>query len=155
LRVPLRHRETIAIHAGAIHAARPAFRQFWASYSGGFRAALLGYGSVTAGPALLGGLRVADLTAGTTLVELKTGHLDDTCQFHDLIDQVLTYALLAPLSGYPVTAVVMYLARYHVLARYPVDAFTTSLAGEPFDLAEAGRDLAALILAEQASPAAA
>jgi hypothetical protein len=55
LRVPLRHRETIAIHAGAIHAARPAFRQFWASCSGGFRAALLGYGSVTAGPACSAG----------------------------------------------------------------------------------------------------
>ncbi|RZU51216.1 hypothetical protein EV385_3025 [Krasilnikovia cinnamomea] len=150
LRAPLRHRETLAILAGATRAARPAFKEFWTSYLAGFRDALNSYGPVVAAPVLLDGLRVADLIAGTTVVELKTGHLDDTKQFHDLVDQVLTYALLAPPSGHPVTAVVIYLARYHVMARYPVDVLAADLAGAPVDLAEAGEHLGTLIRAEQA-----
>jgi hypothetical protein len=155
LQAVLRHRDTVAIRAAATRTARPTFKEFWASYVGGFRAALLGYGPVTAAPVLLDGLRVADLIAGTTIVELKTGHLDEEHRFHDLIDQVLTYALLAPLSGYPVTAVVVYLARYHVLARYPVDAFLADLAGEAVDITETGHQLAALIRAEHSPEAAA
>jgi hypothetical protein len=148
LRIPLSHCDTFLACATRIRAARPAFTQFWASYIGGFRAALRSYGPVTAAPALLDGLRVADLIAGTTIVELKTGHLTDAHQFHNLIDQILTYVLLAPLDGYPVTAAVVYLARYHVLARYRVDDLTTELADEPIDLAAAGQHLATLIHGE-------
>jgi hypothetical protein len=155
LLVVLRHRDTIAIRAAATRAARPAFREFWTSHIAGFRGALLSYGPVIAAPPLLDGLRVADLIAGTTVVELKTGHLHDTPQFHDLIDQVLTYALLAPLSGYPVTAAAVYLSRYHVLARHSVADFTASLAGESVNISEAGNQLAALIRAEHQPAAAA
>jgi hypothetical protein len=49
----------------------------WASYTSGFRTALRAYGPVTAGLRLLDGLRVADFLAGSTLVELKTGHIDN------------------------------------------------------------------------------
>ena len=149
LRAPLRHRETFINCATRIRDARPTFTPFWASYRTGFRTALLSYGPVTAAPTLLDGLRVADLIAGTTIVELKTGHLTDAHQFHDLIDQILTYTLLAPLSGYPLTAAVVYLARYHVLARYPVDTLTTELASEPIDTTTDGRHLAMLIQTEQ------
>lgn len=129
LQGPLRYRRTIAICWTATRAARPAFAAFWASYLSGFRAALRSYGPVTAGPALLDGLRVADLLAGATIVEVKTGHLTETHQFEGLIDQVPTYTLLAAVSGYQVSAVAAYLARYHVLACYPIDALTTELAG--------------------------
>lgn len=155
LRAPLRHRETFINCATRIRAARPTFASFWASYRIGFRTALLSYGPVIAAPPLLDGLRVADLIAGTTIIELKTGHLTDTHQFRDLIDQILTYALLAPLSGYPITAAVVYLARYNVLARYPIDTLTIELAGEPMDTTEAGRHLGMLIQTEQHPRAAA
>ncbi|MEU9507119.1 hypothetical protein AB0D32_12650 [Micromonospora sp. NPDC048170] len=152
LQGPLRDRRTIAVCAAATRAARPAFAAFWASYLSGFRAALRSYGPATAGPALLDGLRVADMLAGATIVELKTGHLIETHQFEGLIDQVLTYALLAAVSGYQVAAVAVYLARYHVLARYPIDALTAELAGGPVDTTEAGNHLAALIRAEHHQP---
>ncbi len=152
LQGPLRHRRTIAICATATRAARPAFAAFWASYLSGFRAALRSYGPLTAGPALLDGLRVADLLAGATIVEVKTGHLTETHQFEGLIDQVLTYTLLAAVSGYQVSAVAAYLARYHVLACYPIDALTTELAGGPVDTTEAGNHVATLIWAEHHQP---
>jgi hypothetical protein len=144
----LHDRRIIAICATAARAARPAFAAFWASYISGFQNALRSYGPVTTSLELLGGLRVADFLAGTTIVELKTGHLDAS-HLDALVDQVLTYALLAPVSGHPVTAVVMYLARYHVLAHYPLDTFLARLAGQPVDTAEAGRRFATLVRAEQ------
>ncbi|MFE9658050.1 hypothetical protein [Micromonospora sp. NPDC006431] len=148
IRAALRHQETLAACATGVRAARPAFAAFWASYTSGFQTALRSYGPVTTPLELLDGLRVADFLAGTTIIELKTGHLDDTNHLHALIDQVLTYALLAPASGHPVTAIVMYLARYHVMARYPLDLFLSRLAGKPIDTAEAGCHLAALIRTE-------
>ncbi|WP_327041343.1 hypothetical protein OG400_29720 [Micromonospora ureilytica] len=152
LQSPLRRRRTIAVCATATRAARPAFADFWASYISGFRAVLRSYGPVSTGPALLDGLRVADILAGATIVELKTGHLTEAHQFQGLIDQVLTYTLLAAASGYQVSAVAVYLARYHVLARYPIDALTTELAGGPVDTTEAGNHLATLIRAEHHQP---
>ncbi|MFE9694322.1 hypothetical protein [Micromonospora sp. NPDC005806] len=145
----LRHQETFAAVATWVRAARPAFAAFWASYTSGFQDALRSYGPVTASLELLGGLRVADFLAGTTIIELKTGHLDDTNHLHALIDQTLTYALLAPVSGHPIAAVVMYLARHHAMARYPLDLFLTGLAGKPIDIAEASGHLDALIRAEE------
>ncbi len=131
-----------------MRAARPAFAAFWASYTSGFRNALRGYGPVTASLNLLDGLRIADFLAGTTIVELKTGHLDGTHHLQALVDQVLTYALLAPVCGHPATAAVMYLARYHVLAHYPLDTLFSRLAGQPINAIEAGHHLGTLIRAE-------
>ncbi|MBQ1028903.1 hypothetical protein KBX26_02630 [Micromonospora sp. C97] len=145
----LRDRRAITAYATAAHAARPAFAAFWASYTSGFRNALRGCGPVTASLSLLGGLRIADFLAGTTIVEYKTGHFDDAYQLDALAEQVLAYALLAPGSGHLVTAVVMYLARYHVLARYPLDMFLARLAGQPIDVTGVGRRFAAVVEAEQ------
>ncbi|MFY1661239.1 hypothetical protein [Micromonospora sp. WMMD1274] len=148
----VRDRRTITTYATATHAARPAFAAFWASYTSGFRDTLRGYGPVTASLNLLDGLRIVDFLAGTTTVELKTGHLDDARAFDALIDQVLTYALLAPVCGHPVTAAAIYLARYHVLAHYTLDSLLRRLAGQPINTLQAGRHLTALIRAEGRRP---
>jgi hypothetical protein len=105
--------------------ARPAFRQFWDSYVGGFRK--------------------ADCIAGTTSVELKTGHMTEDRHYNEIIDQTLTYALLAPLSGYPITDTAIYLARYQVIGRYPLAALAAELAGGAVDLADLGNELADVI----------
>jgi len=85
----------------------------------------------------------------TTIVELKTGHLTEAHQFHDLIDQTLTYTLLhrsaatrspQPSCTSPATT---------SSARYPVEPLTTELAGEPIDTITGGRHLAMLIQTEQ------
>ncbi|MFI7069793.1 hypothetical protein [Micromonospora sediminicola] len=144
----LRDRRTITVYARTTHAARPAFAAFWASYTSGFCNTLRGYGPVTAPLNLLEGLRIADFLAATTIVELKTGNLDDTHHLQALIDQVLAYALLAPVCGHPVTAAAMYLARYHVLAHYPLDTLLGRLAGQPINAIEAGQRLATLIRGE-------
>ncbi|MGA4732044.1 hypothetical protein ACPB67_31915 [Micromonospora taraxaci] len=145
----LRDRRAITAYATAARAARPAFAAFWASYMSGFHSALRGYGPVTASLSLLGGLRIVDFLAGTTIVEYKTGHFDEAHHLDALVEQALAYALLAPGSGHPVTAVALYLARYHVLARYPLDTFLARLAGQPIDSAEAGSRFATLVQAEQ------
>ncbi|MEV1320019.1 hypothetical protein AB0J14_28530 [Micromonospora arborensis] len=145
----LRDRRAITAYATGTRAARPAFAAFWASYTSGFRKALRGCGPVTASLSLLGGLRTVDFLAGSTIVEYKTGHFDEAHHLDALVEQMLAYALLAPGSGHPVTAVVMYLARYHVLARYPLGTFFAHLAGQPVDSAEAGCCFAALVQAEQ------
>lgn len=97
----------------------------------GFRKMLCGYGPVTASLSLLDGLRIVDFLAGTTIVEYNTGHFDEAHHLDAFVEQVLAYALLAPGFGHPVTAVVLYLARYHVLTRYPLDTFLAHLAGQP------------------------
>ncbi|WP_435209400.1 hypothetical protein [Micromonospora sp. bgisy143] len=148
IQAALRDRRAVTAYATATRATRPVFAAFWTSYTSGFRKALRGYGPVTASLNLLDGLRIADFLAGTTIVELKTGHLDEPHHLDDLVDQVLTYALLAPLGGYPTTAVAMYLARYHVLAHYPLDTLLSRLAGEPTNTIEASLHLSALIRAE-------
>ncbi|MDG9679082.1 hypothetical protein [Micromonospora sp. DH14] len=84
------------------------------------------------------------MLAGTTVVKLKTCHLTETHQSERLIDQVLTYALLA--------AVAVYLTRDHVLALYPIGALTAELAGVPVDTTKSGNHLAALIQAEHHPP---
>ncbi|WP_422739688.1 hypothetical protein ACN263_10985 [Micromonospora sp. WMMD729] len=145
----LRDRRAISSYATAARAARPAFAAFWASYTSGFSNELRSYGPVTASVSLQGGLRIADFLAGTTIVEYKTGHFDEAHHLDALVEQVLTYALLVPGSGHLVTAVAMYLARYHVLARYPLGLFLGHLAGQPIDVTEAGRRFTALVEAKQ------
>ncbi|MET8262402.1 hypothetical protein ACPXB5_28520 [Micromonospora arida] len=127
----LRDRRAITAFATAARAARPAFAAFWASYMSGFRKMLCGYGPVTASLSLLDGLRIVDFLVGTTIVEYNTGHFDEAHHLDAFVEQVLAYALLAPGFGHPVTAVVLYLARYHVLTRYPLDTFLAHLAGQP------------------------
>jgi hypothetical protein len=125
--------------------ARRAFRVLWDSFSNGFRNALRSYGPATAQVSLLDGQRCADLLLGTTVLEIKSGRLDDGQYRAGLIRQLLTYALLAPLHGYPVTHVAVYAVRYQRLLRYPVQPFADRLAGDPVNLARAGAALDGLI----------
>jgi hypothetical protein len=125
--------------------ARLIFRIEWDSYVVGFREMIRGCGPVRAAPVLLDGYRKADCIAGTTSVELKTGHMTEDRHYHEIIDQTLTYALLAPLSGYPITDTAIYLARYQVLVRYPLAALAAELAGGAVDLAALGNELADVI----------
>ncbi|MFG3577843.1 hypothetical protein [Micromonospora chersina] len=148
IQAALRDRRAITAYATATRAVRPAFAAFWASYLSGFRDTLRGYGPASASLELLDGLRIVDFLAGTTIVELKTGHLDGAHHLEALVDQVLAYALLAPVCGHPATAVAMYLARYHVLAYYPLDILFSRLAEQPINTIEAGHHLSTLVQAE-------
>jgi hypothetical protein len=82
---------------------------------------------------------------GTTLLEVKSGRLDEGRYLDELIQQVLTYALLAHHDGRTVTHVAVYAARYQRLLRYRVQDLIVRLADTPVDLTAAGRELAALI----------
>jgi hypothetical protein len=125
--------------------ARRAFCVLWDSFSNGFRNALCSYGPATAQVSLLDGQRCADLLLGTTVLEIKSGRLDDGQYRAGLIRQLLTYALLAPMHGYPVTHVAVYAVRYQRLLRYPVQQFADRVAGDPVNLARAGAALAGVI----------
>lgn len=48
-----------------------------------------------------------------------------------LIDQLLSYALLALRDGHPVTHIAAYLARYELLVHYPVQEVLDELASAP------------------------
>jgi hypothetical protein len=78
-------------------------------------------------------------------VELKTGHLTEDRHYDEIIDQTLTYGLLAPLSGYPITDTAIYLARYQVLARYSFEPYSAELAGGAIDVADLGNELADVV----------
>ncbi|MGW3614533.1 hypothetical protein ACWD6N_32645 [Micromonospora sp. NPDC005163] len=124
---------------------RRAFRTVWASYSSGFHSALRSYGPATAQLSLLDGHRHADFILGTTVLEVKSGRLDEDRYLNELIRQIMTYALLAHHDGHRVTHVAVYAARYQRLLRYPVDELTNQLAGTPIDMTATGAHLAALI----------
>jgi hypothetical protein len=128
----------------AFHARR-AFRTLWSSYTSGFHAALRSYGLATAQFSLLGGCRQADFLLGTTLLELKSGRLDEDRYLDELIQQILTYVLLAHHDGRTTTHVAVYAARYQRLLRYRVQDLLVRLADTPVDLTAAGGELAALI----------
>lgn len=121
------------------------FRAFWLSYSSGFHRGLRSYGHATAQLSLLGGHRRADFLLGTTLLEVKSGRLDQDRYLDNLIRQLLTYALLAHHDGHPVTHVAVYAARYQRLLRYPIQELTNRLTGEPLNLTTAAAELAGLI----------
>lgn len=124
---------------------RRVFRTVWASYSGGFHSAFRSYGTATAQLSLLDGRRHADFLLGTTVLEVKSGRLDEDRYLDELIRQILTYALLAVHNGHCVTHVAVYAVRYQRLLRYPIDELTTQLAGAPIDLAATGAALAAAV----------
>lgn len=135
--------------------ARRAFRILWASITSGFHHALMSYGPATPQVPLLDRSRCADLLLGTTVVEIKSGRLDDDRRLAALIRQILTYALLAPLDGHPVTHAAVYAVRYQRLLRYPVQELADRLAGAPVDLTAAGADLARVIRTARQQPSAA
>jgi len=124
---------------------RRSFRIVWSSYHSGFHDALRSYGPATAQLSLLDGHRHADFLLGTTVLEVKSGGLDEDRYLDELIRQILTYALLAHHDGHPVTHVAVYATRYQRLLRYRFDELTHQLAGEPIDLTATAAELAALI----------
>ncbi|MGW4296585.1 hypothetical protein ACWEH1_26605 [Micromonospora chersina] len=124
---------------------RRAFRTVWSSYSSGFHSAFRSYGPATAQVSLLDGHRHADFLLGTTVLEVKSGRLDENHYLDELIRQILTYALLAHHDGHHVTHVAVYATRYQRLLRYRLDELTNQLAGNLIDLTATGAELAALI----------
>ena len=124
---------------------RRAFRAVWSSYTSGFHTALRSYGRATAQLSLLDGYRHADFLLGATLLEVKSGRLDEGTYVGDLIHQILTYALLAHHDGHPVTHIAVYAARYQRLLRYRIQKLANRLADAPVDLTATGSELAALI----------
>jgi hypothetical protein len=97
---------------------------------------------VTAQVPLLGGLRHADLVAGTTLIEVKNGRLDQDTYLAKPVDQMITYPLLAHHGGPRVTHVALYAVRYQRLFRFHVPQLLSRLAGGPIDIDAASESLA-------------
>ncbi|MBG0560767.1 hypothetical protein [Actinoplanes aureus] len=122
-----------------------AFADLWASYNSGFHTALNSYGKVTAHVTLLGGLRCADFLVGTTVLEVKSGRLDIADYRTQLIDQMISYSLLAHHDERPVTHAAVYAIRYQRLLRFPIERLLNRLAGHPIDLDKTSADLAALL----------
>lgn len=123
------------------------FRTVWASYSSGFHSAFRRYGPATAQLSLLDGRRHADFLLGATVLEVKSGRLDEDRYLDELIRQILTYALLAHHDGHRVTHVAIYAVRYQRLLRYRIDELANELAGTSIDLTATGAALAAAIRA--------
>ncbi len=149
LRPLLAHQPTMYRCQRDIWQARSVLARYWTSYTSGFRDALRSYGAVTVAPALLDGHRSPDLICGNTVVEIKAGRLDQPTYVYQLIDQIVSYALLAPLDGHRVTHVAAYLARYELLIRYPIQDLLDNLAGGPVHAATAATRLAAVIRASE------
>ncbi|WP_433537328.1 hypothetical protein ACQPZK_05975 [Micromonospora sp. CA-249363] len=123
------------------------FRTVWASYSSGFHSAFRSYGPATAQLPLLDGRRHADFLLGTTVLEVKSGRLDEDRYLDELIRRILTYALLAHHDDHLVTHIAVYAVRYQRLLRYRIDELANQLAGTPIDLTATGAALAAAIRA--------
>lgn len=144
-RILEQHPQILHGRADEAYHARRAFRTVWSSYSAGFRSALRSYGPATAQLPLLDGARHADFLLGTTLLEVKSGRLDEDRYLDELIRQIMTYALLAHHDGHHVTHVAVYAVRYQRLLRYRVEELTGQLADTPIDLPAAAAHLATAI----------
>jgi hypothetical protein len=123
-----------------------AFSVLWNSYAAGFQAALHSFGTATADVRLLDGRRWMDFVLGSTVLEVKSGRLDQPSYLDHLIKQMITYALLAHREGYPITYVGFYAVRYQRLLRYRVQQLLDRLAGEQVDLTATASELAEAIL---------
>lgn len=129
-----RHPEALPRHIGETNFDRLAFEELWASYRGGFHAALRSYGDAIAQVPLLGGQRHADFLVGRTVLEVKSGRLDPDAYILQLINQLIGYALLAHFDGHAVTHVAVYAIRYQRLLRFRIEPLLTRLAGRRLDL---------------------
>jgi hypothetical protein len=130
---------------------RPAFRRLWASYTGGFDTALRSYGPATGQVSLYQGRRHADFLLGPTVLEVKSGRLDQDERLDELIRQLLQSVLLARSDGHPVTHLAVYAVRYERLLRYPIQETLNWLAGRHVDLARAGEELRVMLAASSGS----
>ncbi|MFI5905990.1 hypothetical protein [Dactylosporangium sp. NPDC051541] len=118
------------------------FHAFWRLHTAGPRMMLRALGSVRAADVpFRGGHRMGDLIAGTSMVEIKTGRMEDQ-QLAEAVLQTVKYALLAEAEGYDVSDVVIYLARYGLVIQTPLQDLADDLAGGRADLADGRRALA-------------
>ena len=129
-----RHPDALPRHIGETNLQRRAFDDLWASYSGGFQTALRSYGNAIAQVPLLGGQRHADFLVGRTVLEVKSGRLDQETYILQLINQLIGYALLAHVDGHAVTHVAVYAVRYQRLLRFRIEPLLTRLAGHRLDM---------------------
>lgn len=127
-------RMLLAVAAGQ----EPAHLAFMTGYDHAIRPLLRSWGAATASP-VLPGKRTADLLVGRTIVEIKTGWLEDPDDLQHLVDQILGYGLLSQLTATRATHVAAYLARYGVVLRYPFHALAQRSASEPIDILEASQ----------------
>ncbi len=144
-----RHPGLLCRRPDEVFGTRPAFRELWASYTGGFDAAMRSYGPATAQLSLYRGSRHADFLLGTTLLEVKSGRLDRDEYLDSLIKQLLEYVLLAHSDGHPVSHLAAYAVRYQRLLRYPIQETLNWLAGTHIDLTRAGEQLRAVLDGQQ------
>ncbi|MEV6492645.1 hypothetical protein AB0M20_29100, partial [Actinoplanes sp. NPDC051633] len=144
-RILERHPGALPRHGGETKFERIAFDDLWTSYTSGFCAALRSYGTATAQVPLLGGLRQADFFVGATILEVKTGRLDQDLYLIQPINQMISYALLAHFDGHPVTHVAAYAIRYQRLLRFRIEPFLARLAGRRLDLDKASAEFASIL----------
>ena len=143
-RILRRHPNALPRHGDEVAYEWRAFADLWTSFSSGFHTALGSYGSAMAHVALLDGLRYADFLIGTTVLEVKSGRLDRESFRAHLVDQMISYSLLAHHDGYPVTHVAVYAIRSRRLLRFPIRPLLNRLAGRPLAMGEVSAELAKL-----------
>lgn len=144
-RILERHPDALPHHGSETKFERLAFDDLWTSYTGGFCAALRSYGTATAQVSLLDGLRQADFFVGTTILEVKSGRLDQDLYVLQLTNQMISYALLARFDGHPVTHIAAYAIRYQRLLRFRIEPFLTRLAGRRLDLDKLSSEFANVV----------
>jgi hypothetical protein len=118
------------------------FRTFWQKHCAEPQEILRRLGPVRAADVpFRDGHWMGDLIAGTSMVEIKTGVMTDE-HLADAVLQTVRYALLAQDTGYDVTDVVIYLARYGLVIQTPLQQLADDLAGAAIDLDEGRSALA-------------
>lgn len=144
-RLLCRHPEALPRHFGETNFEWLAFEELWASYSGGFQTALKSCGNAIAQVPLLGGQRHADFLVGRTVLEVKSGRLDQETYLLHLINQLIGYGLLAHFDGHAVNYVAVYAVRYQRLLRFRIEPLLKRLAGRRLSLDTASADFAAAV----------
>jgi hypothetical protein len=114
---------------GAFAAALPLVHDLFAAYQRNARVQLRRLTPVLGAVELVPQRAYADLIAGRTLVEIKTGHMD-VDSIIVAIDQVLRYVLLDTSETRQLTHIAIYLARAGLLYRQPLPSWLAELSGE-------------------------
>jgi len=114
---------------GTFAAALPLIHDLFATYQRHARAHLRRLTPVLGAVELVPQRAYADLIAGRTLVEIKTGHMD-VDSIIKAIDQVLRYVLLDTSETRQLTHVAIYLARAGLLYHQSLPSWLAELSGE-------------------------
>ncbi len=138
----------VSVPRGAFTAAAPTMLAFWRGHLASTHEPLQRLGLVTTGPVVYPGYATADLIAGTTLVEIKTGWIDEE-NIRKTLNQIISYALLAGPAGHAVTSIAVHLARYRLLIHDPLQTLANELAGKPVDIGAAAGNFATVVSASR------